>query len=89
MNDRFNLRRTGDAEEDNVAFLGDFPRASGFFGAAFLEVVDRLALAMGEHGQGPALLDDVFRHAVAHEPDADEADPLFHCYHAPPVAVGA
>ena len=58
--------------------LGDRARRRRFLGAARLQVVDRLALAAGEDGQRPALLDDVLRHAVAHEPDADEADALFH-----------
>ena len=78
LHDRLDLRRAGHAEHDDVALLGDLPRAGRLLRAASLEIVDRLALAMGEHGQRPAFLDDVLRHAVAHEPDADEADPLFH-----------
>ncbi len=78
LNDRLDLRRTGDAEDDDVAGVGDRARGRRFLGAARLQVVDRLALAVGEDGQRPALLDDVLRHAVAHEPDADEADAFFH-----------
>jgi hypothetical protein len=38
------------------------------------KVVDGRAVAVGGDGQGVALLDDVLRHAVAHQAGADEAD---------------
>ena len=43
-----------------------------------------LALAVAQDGEGPSFLDDVLRHAMAHEADADEADP-FHV--RPPAAA--
>ena len=68
------------AQDHDVAFLSDFAWGGRLRRAAAFQVVDRLALGAREHGQGPALLDDVLRHAVAHEPDADKADPLFHVF---------
>jgi hypothetical protein len=46
--------------------------------AALDEIVDRRAVAMAEHGQGVTLLQQILRHAVAHEAEADETDALRH-----------
>ena len=40
---------------------------------------DMPAIAMTDHGQGIALLHDIFCHAMAHIPQTDKAN-LFHCF---------
>ena len=53
----------------------DLGRALAFAGAALEQVLDRRAVAVAHDGEGMALLQDVLRRAVAHQPDADVANP--------------
>ncbi len=52
---------------------GEVFHAARLDGAAPDEVLERRAVAMRDHGQGIALLDDVLRHALPHQADADKA----------------
>ena len=72
------LRRAGHAEEDDVAVARERLRALGLLGAASHEVIDRSAVAMAEDGKRKTLGEEIFRHAVAHEAEADEADAFGH-----------
>ena len=72
---RLDLDRGGEAEKQNVAAARDLGRALSFLGAALDQVVDRRAVAMAHDGERMTLLEDVLGRAVAHQPDADVANP--------------
>jgi hypothetical protein len=63
-----------DAEEDEIGAPGELGGVLRLDGATADQVVHRLAVAVAEDGERIALLDDVLGHAMAHQPDADEAD---------------
>src|SRR5919205_4311847 len=76
VDQRFDLRAAGDAEDDDVAGLRQLAGARGLARTPALQVLDGLAPAVAEHGQRPALLDDVLCHAMAHEAHTGKADPF-------------
>ena len=71
---RLDLRRAGDAQEQNFGIARNLGGTRCLLGAAPDQIVDRSAVAMAHEGQHMPLLDQAFRHAVAHEADADETD---------------
>ncbi len=74
VDDRLDLRRPGHAEKDDIRSVRQVRRSLGFRRTGGDDVLQRLAVAVGEHLEREPLGDDVLRHAVAHQPEADEAD---------------
>jgi hypothetical protein len=72
------LGRGGHAQDHNVACPRERRRALGFGGAAAEQILDRLPVAVPEHGQPEAFGQDVLGHAVAHQAGPDQADPPAH-----------
>ena len=66
------------AQDHHVARPGERGRALRLARAAAEQVLDRRPVAVREHAQRVAFLDDVLGHAVAHQTGADEADALRH-----------
>jgi hypothetical protein len=77
--DRFHLRASGHANDDDVAFAREIVQIPRLLGARLDQTVDRLAVAVRDHRQREPLGDDVFRHAAPHEAQADKAD-AFHAH---------
>jgi hypothetical protein len=70
------LRRAGHAEEHDVARLRDFARRRDLVRPERDKSVDRRTVAVRHDGQRPALGQNVGRHALPHQTEPDEADPL-------------
>src|SRR5205085_6676474 len=69
------LRRAGDAEEDDLRLRRERRRRARLGRARGEQVGDALAVAVHGEGERVALAEEVLRHAVAHEArGADESD---------------
>jgi hypothetical protein len=85
---RLHLARAGDADEDDRGPFGDLLGRGNLGGTPRHEILDRDAVAMRRYRQRMALLDDVLRHAVAHQAEPDKAGLLFRLRHARSPLVG-
>jgi hypothetical protein len=74
------LRRAGDAEQDDGRGLRHFARRLHLARPALHDVLDRRPITVPHHRERITLLDDVLGHAMAHEAEPDEAD-AFACHH--------
>ena len=72
----FNLRRSGDAEDDHVGGFGDFGGRGTFLGAQRNQAFHGRAVLVRHHIEGKALGQNVLANAMAHEANADEANVL-------------
>mgnify|MGYP003694353799 CR=1 FL=1 len=68
--DFLDLRRAGDAKEDDVGATREVGVGLHFLGALREQIFDRRAIAVRANRQRITLGDQVLRDAVAHEPDA-------------------
>ena len=78
--DILELGRIADHGEDQIAVGGDVARALQLLGALADQVVDRAAVAVGQHIEREALGQDVLADAVAHQADADQTNALWLCH---------
>jgi len=75
QDDVFDVRRVGETEEDDIAFLGDAGRGAAVLAAGLDELRGRLRRAVVADDP-VAGVDEVLRHRQSHDSESDESDRL-------------
>lgn len=75
-NSHSHFGRSGQAQEDDRTTAGHLLQRCHLYRAPRYKIFDRCAVAMRDHSQRIALFNDILRHTLAHQSDADEANLL-------------